>query len=478
MILWQVEKKEGRTNLYFPVGKRGDSGPYKLKIENELGFDVGVFDVCVQDRPSPPKGPLKVGPVYKDSAGLTWEAPEDDGGSDITNYIVEKRDTRSGTWVPVSNFVPGTSFTVPKLQEGHEYEFRVIAENAFGRSDPLTTEEPVLAKDPFSAPGKPGTPVATDHDRDHIDIAWTPPSDDGGAKISHYDVERMDVKTGRWIKINTAPVKGTSYHDTRVQDGHTYNYRVVAVNDAGPGAPSDPSKNITAKPMHEAPAFGLGIDGSEIKVRAGEPLDVYCPLSGSPVPEISWSNGPVPVLADARTQLEVDDAHCRLYIPVSKRSDSGPYRIHARNDNGSAVANVKVTVMDKPSEPEGPIEYPATRKDAIELKWRPPRDDGGCEITGYTVEMQELGSMKWEKVSDYIPSCGYTVRGLTEGKQYTFRIKAENFCGLSEPLTGLPVTAKDPFGIHPTLLLVLLCQVFNQCRLTCQILPAPRGRQM
>lgn len=108
------------------------------------------------DRPSPPKGPLQVDDVTKDSCKLSWSPPEDDGGSDVTNYVVERREIHSSTWVPVSNFVVGTSCTVPKLHEGHEYEFRVSAENALGRSDPLVTDTTVVAKDPFGTPGKPG----------------------------------------------------------------------------------------------------------------------------------------------------------------------------------------------------------------------------------------------------------------------------------------------------------------------------------
>jgi hypothetical protein len=70
--------------------------------------------------------------------------------------VVEKRDTRTNTWLPVSTFTTGTSITVPKLQEGHEYEFRIFAENQFGRSDSLNTDKPVLAKDAFGVPDKPG----------------------------------------------------------------------------------------------------------------------------------------------------------------------------------------------------------------------------------------------------------------------------------------------------------------------------------
>ena len=55
-------------------------------------------------------------------------------------------------------------------------------------------------------PSKPGTPVLDDSDRDHIAIRWEPPKKDGGASIKHYDVERKDPKSDKWIKINKEPV--------------------------------------------------------------------------------------------------------------------------------------------------------------------------------------------------------------------------------------------------------------------------------
>lgn len=38
---------------------------------------------------------------------------------------------------------------VTKLNEGTEYEFRVMAENANGLSAPLETEKPIKAKNPY-----------------------------------------------------------------------------------------------------------------------------------------------------------------------------------------------------------------------------------------------------------------------------------------------------------------------------------------
>ena len=75
---------------------------------------------------------------------------QSDGGSPITNYIVEKKDLKSGEWKPCSKFVRGTTYEVLNLDEGHEYLFRVKAENEFGQSEPIETETSVLATHPYS----------------------------------------------------------------------------------------------------------------------------------------------------------------------------------------------------------------------------------------------------------------------------------------------------------------------------------------
>ena len=48
--------------------------------------------------------------------------------------------------------VPGqtTEFRVPKLKEGHNYMFRVKAENVHGQSSALVTQDAVKAENPFS----------------------------------------------------------------------------------------------------------------------------------------------------------------------------------------------------------------------------------------------------------------------------------------------------------------------------------------
>lgn len=86
--------------------------------------------------------------MYPDRAMLSWEPPLEDGGSEITNYIVGKRETSRPNWAQVSATVPITSCSVEKLIEGHEYQFRICAENKYGVGDPIFTE-PAIAKNPY-----------------------------------------------------------------------------------------------------------------------------------------------------------------------------------------------------------------------------------------------------------------------------------------------------------------------------------------
>lgn len=66
-------------------------------------------------------------------------------------------------------------------------------------------------------------------------------------------------------------------------------------------------------------------------------------------------------------------------------------------------------------------------------------------LSGYVIEMSEFGTDSWKTVSGYCATPQFTVKGLTEGKRYVFRVRAENMYGVSEPLDGKPVTAKSPF---------------------------------
>lgn len=95
-------------------------------------------------------------------------------------------------------------------------------------------------------PGKPGQPRVTDWDADRIDIEWDPPENDGGAKIEGYVVEQYDPTSKDWVKVKE--VKDPKASIGGLKEGKEYQFRVRAVNKAGPGEPSKPSEKQIAKP--------------------------------------------------------------------------------------------------------------------------------------------------------------------------------------------------------------------------------------
>lgn len=64
---------------------------------------------------------------------------------------MDKRETSRANWAQVSAKISGdkTECLVERLIEGHEYQFRVRAENRYGAGDGIISE-PVVAKNPFS----------------------------------------------------------------------------------------------------------------------------------------------------------------------------------------------------------------------------------------------------------------------------------------------------------------------------------------
>lgn len=91
--------------------------------------------------------------VTKSSASLSWSRPKDDGGSAITGYYVEYKAVSSETWVRHEKKIVSTQFTIPGLTADAEYQFRVIAQNDIGDSEPGPASEPVTCKDPFGELG-------------------------------------------------------------------------------------------------------------------------------------------------------------------------------------------------------------------------------------------------------------------------------------------------------------------------------------
>lgn len=91
-----VDIKIGKTSIFFPAARRSDTGNYQLNLKNEIGEDEGVFEIIVQDRPGPPKGPIQVDDITKSSCVLSWQPPV--SFIDHNNYLIAGERRRLGNY--------------------------------------------------------------------------------------------------------------------------------------------------------------------------------------------------------------------------------------------------------------------------------------------------------------------------------------------------------------------------------------------
>lgn len=83
----------------------------------------------------------------KDFIKIHWSAPRSTGGSPITGYDVERCGIHSGRWKKVNRTpVKGTDFVDDTVSEGEQYQYRIVANNKMGPSNPSDPSQPIAAK--------------------------------------------------------------------------------------------------------------------------------------------------------------------------------------------------------------------------------------------------------------------------------------------------------------------------------------------
>ena len=186
----------------------------------------------------------------------------------------------------------------------------------------------------------------------------------------------------------------------------------------------------------------------EVTVSAGSKIKYDIDVTGEPPPNIAWFLEGNKVENSKRININNTDYNSKFIIRESVRADSGEYTITAVNSSGKDKAIVFVTVTDIPSPPEGPVKVSDVSGTGCKLKWKRPKDDGGCPIEYYDVEKFDPNTGLWVpagRTNGAEPAI--TLNNLTPGETYEFRVKAVNKEGESKPLNcDEKVLAKDPYG--------------------------------
>jgi len=350
-----VEKADPNRKVYTTIGDtdsstlrykatklyEGSEYLFQVSAENSIGqgppctMKESVTAKLSFEPPSPPRN-VHVEDVTKTSCKITWEAPKSDGGSPIKGYYVEKSTARSTRFTKVNREpVSELSKSVKDLIEGTEYEFRVIAENDAGQSKPSETTGIFVAKEPFDAPGKPGTPVVSELTKSSATITWDAPNSDGGAPVTHYVVE-MKENTDRW-KVKDDKVKDKTLTLEGLREGSSYEFRVSAVNKVGPGQPSASSQ---AAKYSEELKFTKQLEDIKLE-KVGAYAVFECELSKEGL-KVDWYKDSKKIRADEDYEIQTDGRTHKLIIKKTTDKHIGTYKAEYQQLTTAAKLSLQV----------------------------------------------------------------------------------------------------------------------------------------
>ena len=165
--------------------------------------------------------------VTKEAVTITWNAPTQDGGAPVLGYIVERRKKGSNLWVPVNKDPIQGEFLRTEAQE----ELREILLDEPGTLAALNVLPPPAHSEILPASHDPLFPCLPLH----ASLPYGLPS----------------------LMIPRIPISGTKCTVDGLLEDTEYEFRVIALNKAGPGHPSMPSNSVVAKdPVSECGAAG------------------------------------------------------------------------------------------------------------------------------------------------------------------------------------------------------------------------------
>ena len=354
---------------------------------------------------------------------LTWTAPTETGGVTITidYYFVEYKKEGENSFTSEQTDDATEGWTLDGLDNGKLYTIQVKSYNSEG-----DTSEPSgqATGKPRTIPGKP-TITGITVGNGTLTVAWTAPTDNGGADPTKYIIEWEEwiESSSNWQASGSdEDEEGSPYEIGSLTNGTKYRVVVKAVNDAGPGPASDP-KEGTPKTIPDAPTVELTPGDEELKVEWNKPGNGGDDITGFKVQykkdtdenwtELSEFGGAV--LETTITNLDNGDPYMVWVRAVnSAEPDAG------REYNWGKASDIPRTV------PTAPTVSLTHGNEELKVTWDKP-DDGGDTITGFVVQYKKAADTAW--IGHSTPGkddTTTTITSLDNGVPYDVRVRAIN----------------------------------------------------
>ncbi|MFG1608043.1 fibronectin type III domain-containing protein [Actinoplanes sp. NPDC049265] len=409
----------------------GQTYQIRVRANNAAGAGTPSARETVAVPAGPPGAPtaLQADPRHA-AAVLTFAVPANDGGEPITSYDVSTNDGSSWAALPVTGTGATRTGTVGSLTDGQQYTVRVRARNVVG---PGAASASVTVTPVPSAPGAPGN-FAVQRGNASAAVAFDPPTDNGGSPVTSYDASTDDG--ANWSPLVTTGSTRLTGTISSLTNGQQYTVRVRARNNAGAGTPTA-ALTVTPATTPGAPGNLQATRGNGSAALSftppadtgGAPLTTY---------DVSVDDG-------ANWQALTTSGANPVTGTVSGLTNGQQYavRVRARNGIGAGTPSTAAAVVPA-TVPAAPTGVQATRADqAAEVTFTVPAT-GGSPITSYEASIDDGANWATLAVTGTGGTRTGTVSSLTNGQQYSVRVRARNTVGAGTPSGAATVT---PAGV-------------------------------
>ena len=94
----------------------------------------------IYSAPGSPRNPVVLHEGYNEVT-VSWDGPDDDGGSPVTRYVMIYKPAADETWIEYTNHALQNSVQLTGLKENTKYMVRIYAQNLHGNGLMSTTCE-------------------------------------------------------------------------------------------------------------------------------------------------------------------------------------------------------------------------------------------------------------------------------------------------------------------------------------------------
>ena len=363
-------------------------------------------------------------------------------GNEVTDYIIQWKlttetldDVKEALATKHANVII-FSYTITGLENGTEYDIRVLAANSNGRGLPSAWIQAI----PVGPIGVPQNVTAT-AGNGTISVAWQPPPASAGDTPTGYTVEwkRSTDNDTQW---QSAPGATSPHEISGLDNGTTYNVRVFAVVRLNDGEPSTPV-NAIPNTIPDVPAnIRVTPRNESLIVSWPAPFDGGSPITGYTV-QWTESGGTFGTNEGTTTSRS-------FTITGLINGDEYDIRVVATNVNGSSEPSVVVrgtpdpTVTPPPpptlQTPGAPTSVAVTAgNEELLVTWAAPTNTGGATITSYVVQWTESGG-NFGANESATTDLQYTIVSLTNDTEYDVRVIAVNSEGRGTPSSAESAT--------------------------------------